>query len=223
MNNAATIRSWGCPTTQDYFPHADVSKTMSIFDKPQQPIDDDSEAERTKRFMSSAMIPKKTRSMGQWHSEEIAYLISAQSHKRMRMREPKWAHKSAQNRSKEIDDWFSDDYITYYLHKFLFLLCKWYIFCAILIICARFVQPRARFVQKARFLCITEKPVFTGIPVILCTLVQCCAPSVSRAHAKGSNIYLINEPQTFHNGRDSCRKLLLSILNYVLLEYLTFL
>lgn len=77
--------------------------------------------------------------------------------------------------------------------------------------------------KKAFFLCIIGKPVFTGVPELLCTLVQCCAPSVSRAHAKESNTYLINEPQSFHNGQDSCRKLLLYILNYVLFEYLTFL
>ena len=188
---------------------------MSTFDVPLMPRDDSKPGVLILQWQAAKLERSKC--------FRESCIISAQSHTRMRMREPKWAHKSAQNRSKEIDDWFSDGYIPYYLHKFLFLLCKWYIFCAILIICARFVQRRARFVQKARFLCIIGKPVFTGVPELLCTLVQCCAPSVSRAHAKESNTYLINEPQTFHNGQDSCRKLLLYILNYVLLEYLTFL
>ncbi len=75
--------------TQDYLHHADYCRTMRVHYEPLKPIDDDKEAERTNNLMSSAMIPKKTRSMGQWHSEKKSYPISAQSHTRMRMREPK--------------------------------------------------------------------------------------------------------------------------------------
>ena len=38
--------------------------TMRVHDEPLKPIDDDSEAERTNNLMSSAMMPKLTRSIG---------------------------------------------------------------------------------------------------------------------------------------------------------------
>ena len=37
---------------------------MIVHDEPLKPIDDDSEAERTNNLMSSAMMPKLTRSIG---------------------------------------------------------------------------------------------------------------------------------------------------------------
>ena len=132
---------------------------------------------------------------------------------RVYTRMPKWAHKVAQRCLKEIDGWFSGIYIIVYLHKFLFYLCKWYIFCAILNICARFVQHRARFVQKGRFLCAIEIPVFIGIPEDLCTLVQCCAPSESRAHAKESTRILQMSPRRFTAARTPAENYYY-ILNY---------
>ena len=118
-------------------------------------------------------------------------------HTRMRMRVSKWAHKSAQSNTKEIDDWFSSSYVFDYLHKFLFYLCKWYIICANLIICARFVQCRAEVVQILLFLCNAEIPLFKGVSRVLCFLVLCCAQISSRTRAKSQTHNHKKSPDRF--------------------------